>query len=86
MVATGAQAEHGELTNETSFVEPDPLTLTLCLDVTHDRDIMEDPMLEEFAAMLVGTQVVTRPSLERLRSPSVPHSYRMRHLQWWHPS
>jgi hypothetical protein len=73
-VATGALAGHGELTNETGIVEPDPLTLTLTLysDATHDRDIMEDPMLEEFAASLVGSWFVVRPSLECRSSPAAP--------------
>ena len=58
-VVTGAQAGHGELTNETGIVEPDPLMLMLYMDATHDRDITEDPMLEEFAASLVGSRIVT---------------------------
>jgi hypothetical protein len=33
---------HGELANEMGFVEPDPLTLTLYPDTTHDHDIKED--------------------------------------------
>ena len=54
-VAAGAQVGHSALTNETGIIEPDPLTLTLYLDATHDRDITKDPMLEEFAASLVGS-------------------------------
>lgn len=46
--------------------------LTLYLDATSDRDIMEGPMLEEFAASLIGGQIITWPSLERLLSPSAP--------------
>jgi hypothetical protein len=68
--AVGAQAGHGELANETCFVKPNPLMLTLYPDATHDRDISEDPMVEEFAASLIGGRIVTWPSLERLLSPS----------------
>jgi hypothetical protein len=77
-VAAGAQAGHGELTNETGIVEPDPLTLTLYPDATHDRDFTENPMIEEFVASLVGSRIVAWPSLECLLSPSAPPSYRMR--------
>jgi hypothetical protein len=63
-VAAGAQAWHGELAKETGIVEPDPLTLTLYTDATHDRDITEDPMLEEFTASLVGSRIVAWLSLE----------------------
>jgi hypothetical protein len=81
-VAAGAQAGHDELTNEIGIVEPDPLTLTLYPDATHDRDITEEPMLEEFAASLVGSRIIAWPSLERLSSPSVPPSYKMRPRRW----
>jgi hypothetical protein len=69
-VATGAQAGRGELTNEMGIIEPDPLTLTLYPDAMHDHDIMEDPMLEEFTASLIGNRIVTWPSLEHLLSPT----------------
>jgi hypothetical protein len=71
-VAAGAQAGHSELTNKTGIIEPDPLTLTLYPDATHDRDITEDPMVEEFVASLVGSRIGMWPSLERLSSPSAP--------------
>ena len=71
-VATGALAGHGELANETGIVDLDPLTLTLYPDATHDRDITEDPLLEDFAASLVGSRIVAWPSLECLLSPSAP--------------
>jgi len=71
-VVAGAQVGHSELTNETGIVEPDPLTLTLYLDATHNRDITEDLMVEEFTALLVSSQIIMWPSLERLSSPSVP--------------
>jgi hypothetical protein len=71
-VAAGAQAGHGELTNETGIVEPDPLTLTLYPDATHDCDITEDSMIEEFAASLVGGRIIAWPFLERLLSPLAP--------------
>jgi hypothetical protein len=44
--------------------------LTLYPDATHDRDIMKDPMLEEFTALLVGSRIIAWPSLERLLPPS----------------
>ena len=71
-VVAGAQARHSGLTNETGIVEPDPLTLTMYPGATHDRDISEDPMVEEFAASLVGSRIVAWPSLEHLPSPSAP--------------
>ena len=40
-------------------------------EATHGRDIMEDPMLEEFAASLATSRIVARPSPERLLSPLV---------------
>ena len=52
------------------MVEPDPLTLTLYPGATQDRDISEDPMVEEFVASLVNSQIVTWPSLEHLPSTS----------------
>jgi hypothetical protein len=58
------------VTNKTSIVEPDPLTLYP--DTKHDRDITEDPMLEEFAVSPVGSLINAWPSLERLLSPSAP--------------
>ena len=69
-VAIGAQAGHGELANKTGFVEPNPLTLTLYPDATHDRDIAEDPMIKEFTASLVSRRIVAWTSLECLLSPS----------------
>ena len=54
-VAAGTEARHGGLTNATGMVEPDPLTLTWYSSATQDRDISEDPMVEEFAASLVGS-------------------------------
>ena len=69
-VAAGAQARHGGQTNKTDIVEPNPLTLTLYPDAMHDRDISEGPMVEEFAASLVGSQIVAWPSLEHLPSTS----------------
>jgi hypothetical protein len=45
------------------------LTLTQHPDATHGRDITEDPMLEEFAASLASSRIVTWPFLERLLSP-----------------
>ena len=70
-VVAGAQAGHAELTNETGIVEPNPLTLTLYSDATH-RNIMENPMVEEFVALLVGSRIVVWPCLEWLMSPSAP--------------
>jgi hypothetical protein len=52
------------------MVEPDPLTLMLYPGATQDHDISEDPMIEEFAASLVGSQIIAWPSLERLPSTS----------------
>jgi hypothetical protein len=46
--------------------------LKLYPDATHDRDIKEDPMLEEFTASLVGGRIVGWPSLECLLSPLTP--------------
>jgi hypothetical protein len=85
-VAAGAQARHGELTNEMGIIEPDPLMLTLYLNAMHDRDIMEDPMLEEFAASLVGSRIIAWPSLEHLSSPAAPPSYRLRPRRWLPPA
>jgi hypothetical protein len=65
------------------IVESNPLTLTLYPGIMHDRDISEDPMVEEFAASLVGSRIVAWPFLERLSSPLAPLSYRMRPRQWW---
>jgi hypothetical protein len=62
----------------TGIVEPDPLTLTLYSGAMHDRDISEDPMVEEFVASLVGSPIVVWPSLERLPSTSVTPSLRTR--------
>jgi hypothetical protein len=81
-VATGAQARYGELTNEMGIIEPDPLMLTLYSNAMHDRDITDDPMLEEFAASLVGTRIIAWPSLEHLSSPAAPPSYRLRPRRW----
>jgi hypothetical protein len=53
------------------MVHPDPLTLTLYPDTTHARDITEDLMLEEFAALLVSCQIIAWPSLEHLLSSPV---------------
>jgi hypothetical protein len=47
------------------------LTLTLCPGATHGRDIMEDPMLEEFAASLTSSRFVAGASFGRLVSPPV---------------
>ena len=69
-VAAGTEARHGGLTNATGMVEPDPLTLTLYPGATQDRDISEDPMVEEFTASLVGSQIIVWPSLEHLPSTS----------------
>ena len=69
-VAAGTEARHGGLTNATGMVEPDPLTLTLYLGATQDHDISEDLMVEEFAASLVGSQIIVWPSLERMSSPT----------------
>ena len=69
-VAAGTEARHGGLTNATGMVEPDPLTLTLYPGATQDRDISEDPMVEEFAALFFGSQIVAWPSLEHLPSTS----------------
>jgi hypothetical protein len=44
--------------------------LMLYLGATQDRDISEDPMVKEFVASLVGSQIVAWPSLERLPSTS----------------
>jgi hypothetical protein len=44
--------------------------LMLYLGATQDRDISENPMAKEFAASLVGSQIVVWPSLERLPSTS----------------
>ena len=52
------------------MVEPDPLTLTLYSGAMQDRDISEDPMVEEFAALFFGSQIVAWPSLEHLPSTS----------------
>jgi hypothetical protein len=60
-VTAGTQAGHGELTNETGIVEPNPLMLTLYLNATHDCNIMEDPIIEEFAASLVGSRRMAFP-------------------------
>jgi hypothetical protein len=70
-VAAGAQAWHGGLTNVTGIAEPDPLMLMLYPGDTHDRDISEDPMVEEFVVSLVGSPIVTWPSLECLSSTSM---------------
>ena len=69
-VAAEAQPGHGELSSETVIVQLDPLTLTLYPDAMHDRDITEDLMLEEFAALLVGSRIIAWPSLELLSSPT----------------
>ena len=53
------------------MIEPDPLTLTLYPGATLDRDILKDPMVEEFAVSLVDSQIVAWPSLEHLPSTSV---------------
>jgi hypothetical protein len=47
------------------------LTLTLCPDATHVRDITKDPMLEEFAASLTNSWFTAGASVERLVSPLV---------------
>jgi hypothetical protein len=46
------------------------LTLTLYPGATHDHDISEDPMVEEFIASLIGCPIVVWPSLEHLPSTS----------------
>ena len=69
-VTARTEARHGGLTNATGMVEPDPLTLTWYSSATQDRDISEDPMVEEFAASLVGSQIIAWPSLEHLPSTS----------------
>ena len=46
-----------------SIVELDPLTLKLYPGATHDRDVSEDPMVEEFVASLVGSPIDVWPSL-----------------------
>lgn len=47
--------------------ELDPLTLMPGLDTTHARrDIMNDPMLEEFIASLAASRAMRGPSLGRL--------------------
>ena len=71
-VAAGTEARHDGLTNATGMVEPAPLTLMLYSSAMQDHDISEDPMVEEFAASLVGSWIVSWPSLERLLSPSAP--------------
>ena len=53
LVAAEAQPRHVELSSETGIVQPNPLTLYP--DATHGRDIMEDPMLEEFATSLASS-------------------------------
>jgi hypothetical protein len=68
---------HDELSSETDIVHPDLLTLMPCPDATHGRDIMEDPMLEEFTASLASNRIVAWPSLELLLSPPVAPNYKM---------
>lgn len=56
--AAAAWASHNESTSETCHEQClsklDPLTLTLCPDsATTSRNVMEDPMLEEFATLVV---------------------------------
>jgi hypothetical protein len=70
-VAARTQAWHDGPTDATGIAVPDLLTLTLCPDATHDRDISEDPMVEEFVALLVDSHIVMWPSLEHLPSTSV---------------
>jgi hypothetical protein len=60
-----------DLSSGTDFAQPDPLTLTLCPGAAYVRDITEDPMLEEFAASIVSTRLVTGPSSQRAVSPPV---------------
>ena len=54
-VAAGTEARHGGLTYATGMVEPDPLMLTLYPGTMQDRNISEDPMVEEFIASLVDS-------------------------------
>ena len=49
------------LTGATGLVELDPLTLTPRMDATADRDIVEDPMLVELAALLTSSQAIAWP-------------------------
>jgi hypothetical protein len=57
--------------------ELDPLTLMPGLDITHARrDIMNDPMLEEFIASLVAGRAMRGPSLGRLRPTLVTRKMR----------
>ena len=49
------------LIGATGLVELDPLTLTPRTGATADRDIVEDPMLVELAALLTSSQVVAWP-------------------------
>jgi hypothetical protein len=53
----------------------DPLMLAQYLGDTHDRATTEDPMVEEFAASLVGSPIVAWPFLECLPSTSVTPSF-----------
>ena len=41
-------------------------------DATHDPEITEDPMVEEFTASLVGSRIVVWPSLKHQSSPLAP--------------
>ena len=80
-----ARADHGEPASETCHIwclsELDPLTLTPYLDAMHSRNITKDPMFEEFTASLASSRIIAWPSVERLSSPPVPPSYKMRPWQ-----
>ena len=67
-----ARTDHGEPTSETCHIwclsELDPLTLMLTSypDATLvGRDVMEDPMLEEFAVSLTANRTARGSSLGR---------------------
>jgi hypothetical protein len=70
----GLHAWLDDLSSGTGIAQPDPLTLTLYPGTAHVRGITEDPMLEEFAASIASTRLITGPSFERAMSPPMAPS------------
>ena len=60
--SSDATVDRRKLANGTRLLGLDPLTLIMCPhDMLPGRDIAEDPMMEEFAASIIASQIVTCP-------------------------
>ena len=60
--SSDAVVDRSKPANGTCLLGLDPLTLIMCPhDMLPGRDIAEDPMMEEFAASIIASQIVTCP-------------------------